>query len=182
MQRQHGLTLLELMLTMSILAIAVTLVVPSAQSLFQQQRIIATVNTMSASLQLAKEHAVTQFSDVTLCPTIDYVTCQNDWSQAKMIFVDVNDNNERENDETIIHSLPEAPFGVDITSSNNTITFYMSGFSATPSTILLCDRSDENSLARALFISLQGRVSVSMDNNGDGIHETNSGTSLDCSD
>ena len=87
MQRQHGLTLIEIMVTISILTIVMTFVIPSTQSLLLQQRIIASLNTTSASLQFAKSHAVTNMTDVSICPTTDYVVCVKDWGQAKMVFV-----------------------------------------------------------------------------------------------
>lgn len=181
MQRQHGLTLIEIMVTISILTIVMTFIIPSTQSLLLQQRIIASLNTTSASLQFAKSHAVTNMTDVSICPTTDYVVCVKDWGQAKMVFVDSNSNNQRDSTEILLQTLPISPYGVTLTSSSDVIRFYMSGLSATPSSILFCDQSKESLYARAIFISLQGRISTSQDNNLDGVFETNAGVDLNCS-
>ena len=181
MQRQDGLTLFEIMITISILTIAMTLVVPGMQRLLLQQRIIASLNTMSASLQLAKSHSITNMTEVSICPTTDYVSCVTDWGQAKMVFIDSNSNDQKDATERLLHTVPISPYGVLVTSSSDVIRFYMSGLSATPSSILFCDQSEDSQYARGIFISLQGRISTSQDNNQDGIFETNSGVDLSCS-
>ncbi len=182
MKRQRGLTLIEIMITISILTMVITLVVPGTQSLLLQQRIIASLNATSASLQFAKSHAITQMTDVSICPTVDYTGCVTDWGQAKMIFVDTNGNNQRDATETLLQTLSIVPLGVTLTSSSDIVRFYMSGLSASPSTILFCDQSEDNQYARAIFISLQGRISTSLDSDNDGIYETNSAVNLSCSD
>lgn len=182
MKRQRGLTLVEIMITISILTIAITLVVPGMQSLLLQQRIIASLNATSASLQFAKSHSISQMTDVSICPTVDYTGCVTDWGQAKMIFVDTNGNNQRDATETLLQTLPIVQFGVTLTSSSDVVRFYMSGLSASPSTLLFCDQSEDNQYARAIFISLQGRISTSLDSDNDGIYESNSGVNLSCSE
>ena len=180
MVRQLGITLVEVMLTLSLLGITLTFVLPHAQSLVLQHRIIATLNSASAHLQFAKHYAITHMVDVSICPTTDYTQCSNDWSQSKMMFVDNNTNGAREASEPLLRSWQIATSGVQMSSSVNITRFYMAGLSATPTTWTICDTRHEARYTRALFVSLQGRISVSRDHNHDGIHDTNAGAALTC--
>jgi type IV fimbrial biogenesis protein FimT len=179
---ERGMTLIELMLVIAISAIVLTLVVPSAESIFAQQRIIAQLNHSSSTLQYARHQAVSRLQTTTMCPTTDFVSCQSDWTQAYMVFVDSNENGQRDSTETLLHSTSAAPFGLLISGPTAPVRFYFSGVSASPATLLFCDHSGDNRFARALFISMQGRISLSRDSNNDGLYETNSGTPLACAD
>lgn len=179
-QAQFGLTLLEMMMTLSILAITFSLVMPSAQSLLTRNRITAELNQTSTLLQSARQQAFANMQTVVVCPSSNFSTCQSDWSQPKIVFVDSNNNAVADNNETIIKSMPQSTSGNLVSSQVSAIKFYGHLNSASPATLLFCDRSLANNKARALFVSLQGRVTISRDTNSDGVYEKNNGDALSC--
>ncbi|MFP4209434.1 MAG: GspH/FimT family pseudopilin [Wenzhouxiangella sp.] len=78
---QRGLTLLELMITIAVLAILVTAGIPQFQRLIQSNQTTSGANDLLSSLQLARSESVRRGSPVTLCPSTDQSTCSgSDWS------------------------------------------------------------------------------------------------------
>ena len=178
--KQRGVTLLEMMMGISIIGLTITFVVPSAHSIFTQNRIISEINRTSSLLQYARLHAVETKQTITVCPASNFSTCANDWSTSKIVFADVNDNNIRDSTEPMLLSTETSELQNVMTGPNTAIQFFFTGSSATPATIKICNSGEEARFSRALFVSLQGRVTTSKDSDGDGVYETNAGTALDC--
>lgn len=67
-RRQQGLTLLELVVTVAVLAILVSIGIPAFQSLVGQNRASSAANELQATLQFARSEAVSRDQPVTVCP------------------------------------------------------------------------------------------------------------------
>ncbi|MET1219560.1 MAG: GspH/FimT family pseudopilin [Glaciecola sp.] len=179
MQRHIGLTLLELMIALSIVALTFIVVGPSAHHLYQNNVIISQLNSTSSVVQFARHHAIHTKHTTIICPTADFIDCDKDWNQHKMVFVDDNANHRLDHDERLLTTLTRSHNTVT-TGPSTPIRFNFNGVSASPATIKICDLNATDRHARALFVSLQGRIKVSRDKDGDGIYETNSGRDLHC--
>lgn len=180
-KRQKGVTILELMITVAILAIVVTTVTPSVQNMLIQNRIVAEVNEMSAILQYARAIAIDEQTDTVVCPSTDYATCGTNWNNAKIMFTDLDGDGDRDDDEELLASSSPLSSTNHLDGPEANISFQGNGAVSSPATLLFCHQDKDNEYARALIISLQGRVKLSQDSDNDGIHEDNAGTSLDCS-
>lgn len=181
MRKQKGVTLLEMMITVAIVAIVLTSVAPSIQGILIQNRIIGEINELSGIIQFARHSAIDEQTDTIVCPTADFSTCTNDWDDAKMVFMDLDGNGSRGVNEDILVASSVINSVNDMTGPAGGLAFMPSGAANANATILLCHRDNNSEYARALMISLQGRVKMSADDDNDGIHEDNNGTSLDCS-
>lgn len=84
---QRGFTLLELMVTIAILAILLAIGVPSFTAYIESSRATATANELLYYTQLTRSEAVKRNSAVTLCPTADQETCATDsvWTQGWLV-------------------------------------------------------------------------------------------------
>ncbi|WP_250207260.1 GspH/FimT family pseudopilin [Alteromonas oceanisediminis] len=180
MRNQTGVTLLEMLITLAIVAIVLTTVAPNVQSILIQNRITAEINELSGVIQYARHHAIDQQIDTLVCPSDDFSSCTTNWGQAKMVFADENGDGSRGNDEPILAATGVThPVNV-LTGPNGSMRFLASGAVAAPAVLRLCHENDEAEYARALTISLQGRVKMSRDDDNDGIHEDDTGAALDC--
>ncbi|WP_371194440.1 GspH/FimT family pseudopilin [Glaciecola sp. SC05] len=178
---QLGLTLVEILIGLALLSIVFGFAAPSAVSIIDKHRITAQVNYMSSVLQYTRHHAVDQHIIAALCPSDDLRTCNvNDWNLPKMLFADHNHNGMRDQNEALIHATPKMPSGVFMRGPNKIVRFYEDGTIGTPTTILICPQRAQQTLNRALFISLQGRVRPSQDTNQDEIHERGNKQALVC--
>ena len=84
MSRQQGLTLLEMLVAVAILAIILTTVAPGIQNIVIKNRITSDLNNLSAVVQRARFSAVDEQTNVVLCPTQNYTACTSGWRNAKV--------------------------------------------------------------------------------------------------
>lgn len=97
MKRNQGVTLIELMVTISIAVILMTVAVPGLQQFMTSNRLSGIATDMISSLNLAKSEAIKRGLNVYLC-TGNACTgctggdCINDWSGGWIVYVDVNSN------------------------------------------------------------------------------------------
>lgn len=178
--RQQGTTLIELMIGLSIVAIVLIVAVPSAQQIIIQNRVVGQINELSGVVQFARATAIDQQVDTIICPTSDFTNCTTNWSNAKMVFIDENLSGTRNDDEELLVGTPIISSTNFIDGPEAVIRFQASGEVNSMATLLICHKDKEAKYARALTVSLQGRVKISRDTNKDGVHEDNSGSDLDC--
>ncbi len=178
--RLKGTTLVELMVVVGILAILGTLGVPSFLSILTKSRITSETNQLNGLIRFARFKAIEQEQLAVLCPTSDYSLCNDDWNAPKIVFIDANHNNERDPEEPMLMSMPKSNNSNQIYSRNRTLKFYESGITASPASVRICPASKEAKYARLLTVSLQGKIKLSRDKNGDGIHENGAGVALSC--
>jgi len=103
--RGAGFTLVELMVTVSIVVILATLATPSFIALLTNNRISAQANDVLSSINLARSEAVTRGHGVSLCASSDGATCAGtDLSAGWVIFDDVNANGGIDAGDAIIRT------------------------------------------------------------------------------
>lgn len=66
--RARGFTLIELMITIAVLVITLTLAVPSFSNIIQNNRSTALANELSSAINLARSEAVKRGQEVSVCP------------------------------------------------------------------------------------------------------------------
>ncbi|MFT5711796.1 MAG: type IV fimbrial biogenesis protein FimT [Glaciecola sp.] len=178
--RLKGTTLIEVMLIVSILAILGAFGVPSFLSIITKSRITSETNQLNGLIRFARFKAIEQEQLTVLCPTSDYSLCNNDWNAPKIVFIDTNHNNKRDTEEPMLMSMPKSNDSNQIYSRSRGLKFYDSGITASPASLRICPGSKEAKYARLLTVSLQGKIKISEDRNGDGIHENSAGVALSC--
>lgn len=81
----RGFTLVELAVTLAVLAILVTMAVPAFTTLINGNRLTAQANELVADVQAARSEAVRRNQRVTLCPSTDNATCSGgNWGNRIM--------------------------------------------------------------------------------------------------
>lgn len=175
-----GLTLIELMITIAIMSILVTAVGPMVRDILIQNRLIGQINELSAIVQLARHSAINEQATSIVCPSSDFSNCTLDWDLPKMAFLDLDNDGARGANEDILGGTSRSISHYNLSGPAGIISFQGNGVIATPTTLQLCHDSNEPQFARALTISLQGRVRISQDTNNDGVHETSAGDNLSC--
>lgn len=93
--RSHsGLTLIELMVALSVLAILLGLAVPSFQTFIQNTRLTAITNDLASALATARSEAVKRATRVTVCKSANVndpaPICSTvaNWQDGWIVFVD----------------------------------------------------------------------------------------------
>ncbi|GGW86060.1 GspH/FimT family pseudopilin [Alteromonas halophila] len=177
----RGLTLLEMLITLAISAILLTVVAPNVQSILAANRVTSDINNISALTQQARFSAINEQQTILLCPTTNYSNCTSSWANAKMIFADSNGNGSRDNSEPLIATTDPLSKTNRLSGISGSLTFEENGGISRAATITICPSGGEAKDASALLLSLYGRVVVANDSNNDGIKEDSDGDDLSCS-
>lgn len=89
MRQTHGFTLIELMVTIAVLAIILGIAVPSFTDQIRNNQSLTFGEEFAAALNLARSEAVKRSGFVSICASAnDQVSCGNDWTNGWLVFVD----------------------------------------------------------------------------------------------
>jgi type IV fimbrial biogenesis protein FimT len=90
MNKAGGLTLLELMMTLAVAAILLTIGAPGYHSVIQNNRAATQINSLVSALNLARSEAVKRGSRVSICASSNQTSCSGspDWATGWIVFTD----------------------------------------------------------------------------------------------
>lgn len=166
-----GMTFIELLITISIVAILLTVAVPSFISMLQSNRFAAFSNAYLTNLHLARSEAIKRNGRVALCKSADSATCTSDgyWSQGWLVFRDVNNNAQVDVGEDILRVHEALPINLVLLGNANVasyVSFANTGNARLTSgafqagTLTLCQPSATGGEARQIVINATGRPRV----------------------
>jgi len=142
------------MVTIAILAILLTIAVPSFNEASLNGKLNSMANSFVASAQLARSEAIKRNAQVTLCGSINGNSCGGTWSDGWIVVA---------GGTPVFASGPLATgFSLSVTEGvGNSVVFEPSGMGATLTTLTLCRKTPTiGSLQRTITISATGRPSI----------------------
>ena len=160
LRRIRGFTLPEMLVTLTIFVILITMTAPSMQSLVINQRVSSATQKIFTSIHLARSEAIKRQQTVSLCSTVDGVSCDQantGWEQGWLIFTDSGADGIL-NDGDQILQVSEAENDQLIISWNRgfSVSFNSRGQADGAGTFEIC----ANGEVRAIVISLTGRSRI----------------------
>lgn len=180
MLRQKGYSLIELMTTIAVASILITVALPGMQSFRFNSKMTGQVNDLISGMHLARNTAITSNSRVTLCASSNGDNCEAvAWEEGWIAFVDRDSDQFVDADEAVIRTGSDTA-GITITSSQypNFIVYRPNGramkntVSENSGRLTFCDKRGAKH-AKAILVDLSGRPRVA-DNDSPGV-------SLSCS-
>lgn len=108
---QAGLTLTELLTALSVIAIGLSMVGTSYDSVVSNNRRATSINQLVSAMHAARSEAITRNVQVTICPSSDGETCSGgpDWSTGRVSFTDVDRDRVPNGDDFILGRSPATP-------------------------------------------------------------------------
>lgn len=151
---QNGVTLIELMVTLAILAVLVGLAAPGMTDLIRDARLSSQTDALVSALNLARLEAVKQRRDVTFCPAATPDTASacsavaTDWAKGWLIL----------NTDGVLQRLPSKT-GLVITNASTTVVFSGTLGSTTETSFTLCVTGRKQ---QTVSVAASGHVSKSV--------------------
>jgi len=88
-----GFTVLELMITVTIIAIGLSLSVPSIRDTMANNRVAVANNSIVSAINLARSEAITRGNSVAVCPSNAGTKCNNGkWNTGWIVFDNIDGN------------------------------------------------------------------------------------------
>ena len=158
-----GFTLIELMITLLIAAIALSFTMPRLGTISNQVNFNAIQQNLVSSLILTRSEAIKRGVPTVICASVNGSTCSatpDNWNDGWMIYADQNNNGTYESASDDFIRAQSIDAVANITwGQNNPVTFLGDGTVSTASTgnFSICDPRG-STVARGVTISLSGRV------------------------
>jgi type IV fimbrial biogenesis protein FimT len=127
----RGFTLLEMLVVLVLLGVLLAIAAPSLKGLRQKHQMQSLAEQLQASLLLARSEALRRQQRVTLCVRQPEAASRADcamaghWTQGWVVFVDGNDNAQREETESILQVQNALPAFLTL-QGNTTVNRYVS--------------------------------------------------------
>lgn len=183
MNKRHvrGFTLYELLVTVLVIGVILTVGIPNFSAFTSNSRISTTANDLHSSFYLARSEAARSKAPVTICASNDSMadppTCAGSFNDGWIIFVDLDGDIAVDGGEPVLRRHPAPPSQLTITT-NGAATYF--GFAPTGlgrgdvagtsiQTAVICDgrgnvvAAGGNSAARFLVVTPIGRATVLRD-------------------
>ncbi len=107
--QQQGFTLIELIVTIAIVALLLGLAVPAFQSTFERFRVDNTREEVIGSINLARAEAIRQGQSVTLRTRCTTPAAANDWSCGWQVFTDTDSDSTLDAGEIVLQDVSVNP-------------------------------------------------------------------------
>lgn len=180
---ERGVTLLELIIVIAVLAIVATTMIPGLQKLFENTSRRTQMQSMVGLFHLARTQAVSQGTIVTICPLDDSNECTGDWQKPVHVFADP------ENQRALTAGRQSLRIKEPSESGSWTVRVGNRGYfqyrpngmvRGTLGNLTWCPESGDEKNAGQLIINMGGRLRYAQDHSGDGIVQGSDGKPVTC--
>lgn len=163
-----GVTLIELLVTISILAILLTVAVPSFQSFIANNRVDTFANNLFSSFLLARSEGIKRNKQVMVCRSSNGTSCSGAWNEGWIVFVDTNKNGSPAGDSTepILLKISAQEGSFNLSGLSNDVYYDSQGKASENDTLEICPTAPApNGRGKNLIIAPSGAPSVTKKTN-----------------
>lgn len=181
--KSKAFTLIELIISIAVTSILVTIATPSLNEFIVQLRVDNEISQLHRMLLITRNSAINSGQKTIICPLNKVGQCTSEWQNELSVFVDVNDNKIFDGNENIIiirasiNTEDKLIYG----KGRNKITFKPTGqlSGLANGTFRYCPQNYKNH-SRGIVVARSGRVYQSSDIDNDGIDENRGNKEINC--
>ena len=167
----YGFTVIELMLVVAVLAITLTVAVPSMQRTIHGSQLRSQTNRLMSAINLARSEAIANNTIVSLCPSSyasdGAATCSRTYVDGWLVFTNADrDRDVDEGVDKIVKAFDGLPPGYSLSNkagSQNAfelISYRPDGSSRRNMTLLLCSPQSWSIPSWSIVMNIVGRPRV----------------------
>ncbi len=176
MDKQNGVTLIELLIAMVVLSVLLALAVPAMSEFIKDNRASAQTNKLVNGIQIARSEAVKRGTGAIICVSADEATCaagDDDWGKGWIIFSDLDQDGAltiitgdgetcAENEDCILQtSGPITGDGIFDGDGTDSISFLPTGLSNSgPTTIIITCNDCRKDPVRKICVTNMGHTYI----------------------
>jgi len=171
----QGFTLLDLLVSVAIISILLTVGVPSVKATLRDAHLTTLANDLLGALILARSEAIRRGVTVVVCKSADGIQCGGlGWDMGWIVFVNSDEDSPPVVDTTeeILRRYEALPANYSLAANHNfvnQVSYRPTGRSNTMGRFVFCHDQLVKDHSRALFVSISGRARVADDENHNGI-------------
>lgn len=162
--RDQGFTLVELMITLAILAIVGSFAMPAFRDTILNTRIKTASNDLIGIMQIARSESIKRKRPITVCvrvPNTTTCSAKTNWSDGLVMWIDTNSDGVVDGGEEVLRQTEEIQRGITIITfaALAQLSFLPDGTSTAPvnTEFRVCDNERINEKGRSITIGFTGR-------------------------
>jgi type IV fimbrial biogenesis protein FimT len=160
-KKQTGLTLVELLSTISILAVVNATAGPTLSDTIKRNRLSNEADRILTTLNLARSEAVKRNLSVSICRSSDGATCTGSWEDGWIVFANADGDNTVDSgvDEVIrVYDGPVKGYSLTGTIGTSAITYFSDGsYSGGSDSVQICSADADLEASWTVAINTVGR-------------------------
>jgi type IV fimbrial biogenesis protein FimT len=167
--REHGYSLVEVLVVMLILGVLLAIAIPSLKEVITSTRLTSQANDLMSDALLARSEAASRGVRIAMCPSTDQATCAGsaaNWTQGRIIYVDADASDSRSSNEQLIKVVTSLSGDSSLTPGGfiNVLSVAFNPYGGllplgSSGTFKLCSASSPN--GRQIAVGISGRAMVS---------------------
>lgn len=160
-----GFTVIELMVTITVLGVLVALSGPGFSDLMKNNRMAAQTNDLMSVIAFSRAEAMRRGARITICPSVNGSDCTggSDWQNGVIAFVDTNRDAVVNPGEEVLRNIDAISAGntISATGITSSLQFRGSGVAIPSGTLKLCD--DRPNRGRLISVAVSGSTLLTKD-------------------
>lgn len=167
---QRGFTLVELMVTVTVMGILLTIAAPNFSDMLNTNRVQSQIRELYSQLSYARSEAVSRGRMVTICHSSNAASCGGTWSDGLITCIDTNLDGSCGVGETILRKYSELGQNTLTVVDDTTPAVAQASVSFKPDgstlqtrklTFAVCDSAGDVKFARAILKVGSGQLMMS---------------------
>lgn len=167
--KERGVTLIELMITLTVMGVLLAIAVPSFESLIASSRLSTSTNDLLSTIAQSRSEAIRRGQRIVLCvqdpANAGQCAAAGGWEQGWLAYIDTDRDGALDGGEETLISAPRQTANISIPANGAAldITFLPSGRVTAATTLRVCSSSSQlnnDARARNILINAGGQAII----------------------